>query len=324
MAFQIDDDAFCSRLLEHDEPVDAQAAYSRFIAQRPKARPWTGYAAGFALAAAVLVLGFFFTPLGTYARNFFTIFGPTQFAPIDVSSIPSEHGIHLDLHDFGTLKNEPMHVSEVPVSGNVDAAAGYHVLRPTYLPSHLPSGARYKVTRRINDAFTFSASKARASEKRIGKSLPPMPPALDGTTVTMQFGPMVEQRWRDPAVSTKEEKSGAHEPALVVEQMPVPIIRSSGATLAEVEKYMLAMPGISPQLAAEIQGIADPSSTLPVPFRSNKQSAQHVHVQGVPGLAIGDNTGVGAVVMWHSNGMLHFVGGALREDEVLKIADGLR
>ncbi len=324
MAFPIDDDVFCSRLLEHDEPVDARAAYHRFIAQRAGARPWPRYAAGFALAAAALVLGLLFTPLGTYARDFLTIFAPTQFTPIDVSSLPADRSIRLELRDFGTLTNEPMHVNTVPSWHDVDTVAGYRVLEPSYLPPNVLSSAGYEVSRSVTDAFTFNASKARAAEARVGNPLPPMPRALDGTTVTMQLGPFVEQRWNDATASAKDRNAGTDEPALVVEQMPVPLVRSNGATLAQVEKYLLAMPGISPQLATQIRAIADPVSTLPVPFRSNKQSAQHVRIHGAPGIAIGDNTGVGAMVMWQSHGMLYVVGGPLREDEVRKIADGLR
>jgi hypothetical protein len=313
MAFPINDDAFCSRLLEHDEPVDAHAAYGRFMAQRGQARLWPRYAAGFALAAAAaLVLGLAFTPLGTYAQSFLTIFEPKQLTAIDVSSLPANRGIHLELRDFGTVKDERMLVSKLPASHDVDAVAGYHVLKPAYLPASVPPGVRYKVLHSVSDAFTFSAHKARAAEARMGKPLPPMPRALDGTTVTLHFGPVVEQVW------------GADEPALTIEQMPVPVVRSSGATLAELEQYLLAMPDVSPQLATQIRAIADPSSTLPVPFRSTKQSAQHVRVHGVPALSIGDNTGVGAVVMWQSQGMLYVVEGPLREDEILEIANRLR
>ncbi len=324
MAFPIDDAVFCARLLEHDEPVDVHAAYNRCVAQRSTARPWPRYAAGFALAAAALVLGLLFTPLGGYARGFLTIFEPKQLTAIDVSSLPADRGIRLDLRDVGTVRNERTHVSKLPAWDDVDAMVGYHVLEPSYLPPNVLPSAGYEVLRHMSDAFTFSARKARAAEARIGKALPPMLHTLDGTTVTVQLGPLVEQRWNDTPGSAKDRKTGADEPALVIEQMPVPVVRSSGATLAELEKYLLAMPGVSPQLAAQVRAIADPSSTLPVPFRSNKQSAQHVRVHGAPGIAIGDNTGVGAVVMWQSHERLYIVGGPLREDEVLKIANGLR
>jgi hypothetical protein len=317
MAFPIDDDAFCARLLDADDDVDAQAGYRRFVAQRAQVRPWRRYVAGGALGvAAALVLALFFTPLGTYARSFLTVFEPKQFTPVDVSSIAGKHGLRMELQAFGTVRRESMDVRALPSGRAIDAAVGYHVLTPSYLPADLKARVSYKMSRRVEDAFTFSARKARASEARLGKRLPPVPPALDGTTVTVQFGPMIQQRWN--------QAPKGDEPALVIAQLPVPVVRSSGATLAQLEHYLLTMPNVSPQLAAQIRAIGDPASTLPVPFRPTKQNAQRVRVQGEPGLAIGDNTGVGAVVIWQAKGMMHFVGGALRADEALKIADGLR
>ncbi len=314
MTFLIDDDALCARLLGHDEPVDVRAAYGRFVAQRVETHSMRPrYLAGLGLVAAALVVALLFTPLGTYARGFLTVFEPKQFTPVDVSSIPHDRGIRVDLRAFGTVRDEHLSSREFSSARTIDAVAGYHVLRPSYLPSRALPAARYKVTRRIDDSFTFSARKARAAAARSGKHLPAMPPALDGTTVTMQLGPMVEEHWGDESEAT-----------LSIVQTPVPVLRSSGATLAQLESYMLAMPDVTPELAQQIRAIGDPSSTLPVPFRPSKESAQHVVVRGVSGLAVGDNTGVGAFVMWQTHGMLYVVGGPLREDQVLKIADGLR
>ncbi|MDE2483324.1 MAG: hypothetical protein KGN02_14190 [bacterium] len=313
MAFPIDDDTFCAQLLGSDEPVDARAAYERFAAQRVTRRPWQGYAAGFALAAAVLVAALFLTPLGTYARGFLTIFEAKQFAPIDVSSLPTSHAIALNLSDFGTLRAPNMHVSAIPEWRDVDAAAGYHVLVPSYLPAHLPPSSGYRIAGATTNTFTFSARKARDAEARLGHRLPPVPRDLDGSTVSAQMGTIAERFWG----------AAKDEPTLAVMQMPAPIVRSNGATLAQLERYLLGMPGISPELAVQIRAIGNPASTLPVPFRADKQSVQHVNVNGAPGIAIGDETGVGAAVMWQTHGMLHVVGGALPESEVLKVADGL-
>lgn len=313
MAFPIDDDAFCARLLDHDEPADAKAAYGRFTAQRSQVSLVPRYAVGFALAAAALALCLIFTPLGTYARDFLTIFEPKAFVQVDVSSLGTKHGIRLELRSFGTLQEQQMQITKVRDARGVDALAGYHVLEPTYLPANLPQLVGYNVAHGVKDTFTFSAAKARASEARAGNRLPPVPPAIDGTTITMQVGTIVEHHWGKGDAS-----------ALTIVQMPAPVVRSNGATLAELERYMLTMPDVSPQLAEQIRAIGDPSSTLPVPFRPAKQSAQNVTIQGVRGLAVGDNTGVGTVVMWQTRGMLYFVGGTLRQDEAMKIADGLR
>ena len=49
-----------------------------------------------------------------------------------------------------------------------------------------------------------------------------------------------------------------------------------------------------------------------------------VQVQGVSGLAVGDNTGLGSGVIWERDGMVYAVGGTLPQDQVLKIANALQ
>jgi len=53
---------------------------------------------------------------------------------------------------------------------------------------------------------------------------------------------------------------------------------------------------LSPALAAEIRAIGDPDTTMPVLIPIDRAFGQPVRVQGVAGLGIGDNTGVGGVV----------------------------
>jgi hypothetical protein len=48
-----------------------------------------------------------------------------------------------------------------------------------------------------------------------------------------------------------------------------------------------------------------------------------VRIAGVDGLAVGDSTGIGSIVIWQRDGIVHAVAGALTEDEVLSVADSL-
>jgi hypothetical protein len=48
-----------------------------------------------------------------------------------------------------------------------------------------------------------------------------------------------------------------------------------------------------------------------------------VRVAGVDGFVIGDSTGIGSIVVWQRDGIVHAVAGALTEDEVLSVADSL-
>ena len=59
---------------------------------------------------------------------------------------------------------------------------------------------------------------------------------------------------------------------------------STGVTPTQLEDYLLAQPGISPQLAADIKAIGDPTTTLPIPVPVQFATSSKVTVQGVQGV----------------------------------------
>jgi hypothetical protein len=103
-----------------------------------------------------------------------------------------------------------------------------------------------------------------------------------------------------------------------------PRVTSTGASLETLERYLLAMPNVSPNLAAQLRALGDIQNTVPVPVVIDKQTARSVSIQGAKGLAVGDNTGLGAGVMWQKNGIIYVVAGPLSMDEVMSVANGLR
>jgi hypothetical protein len=106
--------------------------------------------------------------------------------------------------------------------------------------------------------------------------------------------------------------------------MRAPRVTSTGASLDTLERYLLSLPNVSPDLAAQIRALGDVENTVPVPVMIDKQTARSVSVHGSNGLAIGDNTGLGAGVVWQKNGIIYVVAGPMSMDEVTSIADGLR
>jgi hypothetical protein len=113
-------------------------------------------------------------------------------------------------------------------------------------------------------------------------------------------------------------------PTLIVGQAKAPTVSSDRITVDELRSYLLSQPGISPQLAAAIRAIGDPSSTLPVPVPAELAVSHPVTVQGVQGLFIGDNTGIASAVIWQKDGMMFEVIGSFTESEALAIANSMR
>src|SRR5205814_1978439 len=107
-------------------------------------------------------------------------------------------------------------------------------------------------------------------------------------------------------------------------QASAPTISSDGVTVPELQAYLLSQPGISPQLAAAIRAISDPSSTLPVPVPAELAISHAVTVQGVQGLYVGDNTGIASAVIWQKDGMMFEVIGSFTESQALSIANSMR
>jgi hypothetical protein len=313
--------------------ANAWRAVSARLARRRSpllAGPWL--IAATAAAAAVCVLAF--TPVGTFAQNFLTIFEPEQFVALPVSR--SEIVSLPDLTRYGTMTQRVApQVRDVSGPAAAAALAGFAVEVPTWLPSGTPTLARYAVTSGSDSTFTFSARKTSATAPR-GRVIERMPQALDGAMLELRTRPAVIVAYGEPASAARQPAAQSHRdasddrergrnfPPLVVVQAPVPSVTSTGATVAQIEAYLLRQPGVSPALAAEIRAIGDPTTTVPIPIPIDRAFGQRVRVQGVDGLGIGDDTGVGGVVIWQKNGVIYGVAGQLRQRDILAIAESMR
>jgi hypothetical protein len=284
-------------------------------------------------AAAVLALGLGFTPLRSTAANFLAVFEPHTFAPIAVTrgDLEALRGLP-ELSAFGSSQiGGP--ASQVATFGDTQSAA-------RFLPARFDAGVHVRVTSARSGSFTFQAAKARASAARNHAVLPPMPAGIDGSTLYATLGPVVLAVYGDlpaysPALGSMKpgasrfrarllsRSSNLPSSTLAVVQAPAPRVYSSGASVSEIVAYLLAQPGMPADLAAQIRAIGDPSTTLPIPIVLDRSVAQRVPVQGVQGLAIGDETGVGSAVIWQRAGMVYAVMGPLSESELLAVANSL-
>jgi len=285
-------------------------ARDRWMGMRWHPARFLGSAGAMATLAGAVVL----TPIGGWAHNFFTIFQPQQIQAVSVTtdqlrSLP-------DLNRFGTVsapKSAPMHTYASAAAAA--AAAGMSVPVPATLPAGVASSVKYHVMPGATGSFTFSAAKATAWAKASGKALPPMPAHVDGSTLRVTLNST------EVAIY---QASGDAMPGLVIGEMRAPLATSTGASVRELENYVLGLPGVSPQLASELRAVNDPTSTLPLLIPVDRAHSHTVLVQGVHGVAVGDNTGVGTAVLWEKRGVVYGVGGTISESTALDVANHLR
>jgi hypothetical protein len=176
--------------------------------------------------------------------------------------------------------------------------------------------------------FTFSAEKARQAAAAQKRTPPPMPANMDGSKLFITGGPAVVTFYDDGTTPTGTTgATGASPftgmPKLIVAQGKPPVVQSDGVTVDQLQSYLLQQPGISPQLAAQIRAIKDPSTTLPVPIPVDLATSKKVTVQGVEGIFVGDSTGLGSAVIWQKDGIVYGVAGTLTEQQVLAVANSL-
>ena len=290
-----------------------------------------------ALAAlALLVAALFVTPLGSYAQGFLTLFTPKQFVAVPVTQ-DQMRGLP-DLSDFGTMAPSTASAPRPQAVGSLEEAAqaaGIALKTPASLPANAQGKTQYAVMPGQTGSFTFSAAKAQAAAARRGQTLPAMPAKIDGSTLTVTTYPaaVIGYGETQPGAAgprgslpagAAQTAPGQTPPAVMIVQAKAPIVTSTGVTTDELLNYLLAQPGIAPSLAQSIRGIADPSSTLPIPIPVEKMASRQVQVQGTNGLLVGDQTGLGAGVVWQKDGIVYAVGGMLKDSDALAIANSLR
>lgn len=286
---------------------------------------------GLAAAAGVVIVASALTLSGV-AESILQIFEPKSIVAVPLTQSDLNYlgqacsGLNLQecMGAYGTFVwTAPPQPKEVQSRAQASGEAGFTALAPTSLPSSVTGNPRYGVVNRSTATFTFSADSTRQSAARQNRTAPPLPANIDGSKLFITGGPAVVQIWGAPA-GTPGAGGSADVPTLIVGQAKAPTVSSDGITVDELRSYLLSQPGISPQLAAAIRAIGDPSSTLPVPVPAELAISHPVSVQGVQGLFIGDNTGIASAVIWQKDGMMFEVIGSFTESQALAIANSMR
>jgi hypothetical protein len=318
--------------------VDTERALSRLRARVEAERitPVRGRAAGpqgfavniwlkgLAAAATVALVATLLTVSGL-AETILTIFEPKQLVAVPITS--SDLSSASSFGAYGTLTwTEQPKPYDVPDIRTAARDSGMTVLVPSNLPAGV-SAAHYGVMPKTTATFTFSADKTRQSAAAQKRTPPPMPANIDGSKLFITGGPAVVTIYNDTAATGASGASGVSPfsgmPKVIVAQGRPPVVQSDGVTVEQLQSYLLEQPGISPQLAAQIRAIKDPSSTLPVPIPVDMATSKKVTVQGVDGIFVGDSTGLGSAVIWQKDGIVYGVAGTLTEQQVLAVANSL-
>ena len=340
----MNDDTDIARALGTTEPqVNTDDALTRFrarvqsdgitgvppVARRRVTSRWVQ---GLAAAAGVVIVASVLTLSGV-ADSVLKIFEPKNVVAVPLTQSDLNYlgqacaGLNLQecLGAYGTFVwATPPQPKEVQTRGQASAEAGFAVEEPTALPSSVTGSPRYGVINRSSATFTFSADSTKQAAARQNRTAPPLPANIDGSKLFITGGPAVVQIWGAPTTPNGRGGQGADIPTLVVGQAKAPTVSSDGVTVDELRAYLLSQPGVSPQLAAAIRAIGDPSSTLPVPVPAELAISHPVAVQGVQGLYIGDNTGIASAVIWQKDGMMFEVIGSFTESQALSIANSMR
>jgi hypothetical protein len=277
-------------------PAPAPARRRRRLARGPLA----------AAVGAVVLLG----GAGVAAAaDWLPVFRTEQVAPVqvrtaDLVALP-------DLSAYGDLSVvSPPDVRQVPDAAAARESTGLEVPQVAALPAGVAGQPRFVVGDQVVAEFTFSAAKARAAS---GAGAPPVPAGLDGSRFRLVAGPGVAETW--------SEARGV--PALVVARATAPAAFSTGVPFATARDYLLALPGVPADLAAQLRAFTSGASTLPLPVPADLATSSAADVGGHPATVLASRDGSVTGVVWVEDGVVTAVAGSLTQDEVLGVARGL-
>lgn len=112
-------------------------------------------------------------------------------------------------------------------------------------------------------------------------------------------------------------------PELVIGRAGALHIQAEGAPLEDIRAFLLSRPELPASLRSQLAAIPDWRHTLPIPVVEGT-SWREVEIAGRPGLAFGDDTGLGAVVLrLDGDGSIVAVAGPRPVSELLELAEGL-
>ncbi len=297
----------------------APAAKPRFGFSLPILRPSTQPM--FAVGAAAIVVALAITAFA----NILPLFQPKTVQPVPVTFADLQALEKLSAYGTLTWSTQPK-PQIVLTAADAKAISGLDVPVVSKLPAGVSSTVTYAAMPGAVAVFTFDAKKAADAAAASGKSLPKLPNGMDGAKLTVTVGPAVVEVFGDLNAASASDPSSQNInlPQLIVAKSAVPVVTSTQVTTKQLEAYILSMPGLSPELAAAIRSIGDPTTTLPIPVPVEYATSSKVSINGDPGVALGDNTGLGSGVIWIHKSNVFVVAGSLKQSAAVDIARNLK
>jgi hypothetical protein len=300
------------------ESVSAQSVATSPATGAPPRRRRFHRATVLTAAGAVLVIG---GATAAAANDWLPVFHTESVAPVTISTSSMS-----DLTDIAGAVNLSGlsaygHWRELsrPQLRSVQSAAvaqqrsGLTLAPLTDLPTGVTGDPSYHVVGQQSAVFQFSAQKAKQAVAAAGGTLPALPPELDGAQLRLQAGPAVVRVWQQTAGI----------PSLVVAEIGAPTAETSGASLNVLRDALLSLPGMPPELAAQLRAVTSDGTTLPIPIPQDLFTSSSTTVAGAAATLIQSKDGTLTGVIWVSDGVVRVVGGPLSESEVMSVANQL-
>ncbi|SHG18569.1 hypothetical protein [Geodermatophilus nigrescens] len=292
--------------------VAAQARPALVPAPAPaRASRWRGALRSPVVAAmgVVVVLG---GAGAAAAADWLQVFRTEEVAAVPVSTTDLVGLPDLTAYGDVTFVSEP-DVREVADAAAAEDATGLEAPEVAELPTGVTGEPAWTVGGRAVAEFTFSADRAAQAAAAAGETLPPPPAGLDGATFRLEAGPGVAAVW--------SEARGV--PALVVGRVTAPVAYSSGVPFETARDYLLGLPGLPDELAAQLRTFTGDGTTLPLPVPAELATVSTADVDGTEATVLATRDGTLHGVVWVEDGVVTGVAGSLSEDEVLAVARDL-
>jgi hypothetical protein len=283
-----------------------------------------------AAIAAILVAVILLPNSGALANQFLSFFRVQHFQPVqvtkqDVQTLSSRPIPTFD--DLGTLQiqSNSLQTHENLTEAQAAQMVNFPILLPHYLPRGIPSNSDFAVIDSGHATFIFSASKAHAYFVKNGYGNVNIPANLNGATFEINTTAGVVIAYGNQAGDTQ----------FMVVEAPSPVVRATGnASLEELRDVALSLPGLPPQLVAQLRQIDLNSGIVPLPIPSGVDS-QSITVHGTTGLLLTSNVSTtieqlkkfpaGSAVVWQTHGIIYALGGTISDtNQLLTSANSLR